>query len=309
MESSDKRLTPGSPPIVRALTAGFICGATAWLSWAAQVYVSHKPGGDLLWAMTAGADLLFGRDPYRYVTGPYWTPYPLPAAFVGLPFSFFPPAIGAALFFGVSSGLLAYGIARTDNKRLLIFTSLPFWFALVWAQWSPLIMAAAFIPVLLPVILIKPQIALPVGLNHFTRVGFYCCVLVATLSLLLYPRWPLVWLSQIGQYQRFFPILTIPIGPVLLLALLRWRDPDVRLFLLAAVFPQRHFYDAFILWLIPRTRKEILPTAAISWGAWIWKANRPNMTTSEVGLVSCLFFFLPILCVILLRPTVRPERG
>jgi len=285
----------------RALIALSVSVISAVLSWFAQVQLT-RAGGDLLWAITAGSDLLAGRDPYGHPIGPHWSPYPLPAALVGIPFSLFPPAVGAALFFGISSGLLAYCLIKKESYvRLLIFISMPFWFALIWTQWSPLIMASAFIPVLLPIVLIKPQIALPVGLTHLTRVGVCCCLGVALLSLIIYPRWPLVWISQIREYQRFFPVAT-PIGPLLLIALLRWRDKDAQLFLLASLFPQRHFYDAFTLWLIPKTAKEIVLTAVFSWGAWFWKAYHPNMASSEVGLVSTLFFFLPMLCVILLRP-------
>ena len=149
---------------------------SAYFSRAAQLYLSKSPGGDFLWAMRAGAELLQGKDPYAHSFGPYSIPYPLPAAFVGLPFSLFDPATGAGLFFGISVGLLTYGLMVHHQTRLLIFISLPFWFALVWAQWSPLAMAAAFFPLLMPVVLIKPQIALPVAITYRTRLGTYLCI-------------------------------------------------------------------------------------------------------------------------------------
>jgi hypothetical protein len=284
----------------RLIVTLVVAGVSAVASWTAQTYKTHWPGGDFNWAMIAAQDLIHGRDPYRYISGPEWTPYPLPAAFVGLPFSVFSPAVGGALFFGVSAGLLAFGLTtRGEYQRLLILTAFPFWFALEWAQWTPLIMAAAFFPVIMPVVLMKPHIALPVALTHPTQLGVYCCVGVGVLSLIIYPTWPLVWLSQIGQFQRFSPIATA-VGPLLLLALFRWREKDAQLFLLACLFPQRLYYDAFVLWLIPKTRKEIFFTALVSWGAWIWNVRHPEMTS--VGIVSSLFFFLPMLAVILLRP-------
>jgi len=42
------------------------------------------------------------------------------------------------------------------------------------------------------------------------------------------------------------------------------RDNDARLLLLAAAFPQRWFYDAFILWLIPKSRREIVASVGAS---------------------------------------------
>lgn len=138
--------------------------------------------------------------------------------------------------------------------------------------------------------------------NTSQQLGVYCCVGVCLLSLIIYPTWPLVWLSQIGQFQRFSPVATA-VGPLLLFALFRWRDKDAQLFLLACLFPQRLYYDAFVLWLIPKTRKEILFTALLSWGAGIWNVLHPEMTS--VGIVSALFFFLPMLAVILLRPSKK----
>lgn len=292
------------PPVNyrRVLACLAIGTSAAFCSWFLQTYASKRPGGDFSWSMQAARDLLKGRDPYSYPVHAHFIPYPLPAAFVGLPFSCFTPAIGAAIFYGISTALLAYSLATRSKNRLWVFLAMPFWFAMVWAQWTPMIMAAAFIPVLLPVVLIKPQIALPVALTHWSKAGIYTCLIVAVISLAVYPTWPLVWLSQIKSYQRFFPVLSLPFGPLLLLAVLRWRDPDAQLFLLIALFPQRHFYDAFTLWLIPKTKKEIIPTVALSWGAWIWKTQNPTMQSHEVGLVSVVFFFLPMLSVLLLRP-------
>lgn len=286
----------------RLVASLIVAVLSALVTWAAQTYVTAWPGGDFSQSILAARDLLAGLDPYARRPDSYWVPYPLPAAFVALPFSFCAMTIGAALFMGVSAGLLAFGLTRDGNfDRLLIFDAMPFWFALVWAQWTPFIMAAAFIPALLPVVLIKPQIALPVALTRLTRIGIYCCIAVGLLSLAIYPTWPLVWLSQIGQYQKFFPILSLPFGPFLLLALLRWRDKDARLLLLAALMPQRMFYDAFILWLIPKTKREMLATVTVSWGAWLWKLAHPEMTSEQFGFASVLFFFLPMLCVVLSR--------
>lgn len=290
--------------LVLAVAIGALSG---YFSWDAQTNTTHFPGGDFSWAMLAAQDLLHGRDPYRYTPGPYWIPYPLPAAFVGLPFSVFTPTVGASLFLAVSVGLLAFCLTRNrDYKRLIIFLASPFLFVMVWAQWSPLIMASAFIPFLMPLVLIKPQITLPVALTNPTKRGVYACLFVLAASLVVYPSWPFVWVSQIGQYQRFFPVLT-PVGPLLLLALLRWRDPDARLLLLIAVFPQRHFYDAFVACLIPKTRLELIGTVALSWGAFIWKTIHQKMATPEVALVSDLFFFLPMLVVILCRRRLNAD--
>jgi hypothetical protein len=137
-------------------------------------------------------------------------------------------------------------------------------------QWSPIITASAFFPLLLPVTMVKPQIGLPIFLTRVSRRGLAACVLLGIASLLVMPSWPVLWMHQFGNYQHFIPLLVLP-GPLLLLALLRYRERDAWLLFLAAVMPQRYFFDAFILWLIPKSRREIIWTVFFSWGAGIWR--------------------------------------
>jgi hypothetical protein len=183
---------------------------------------------------------------------------------------------------------------------LLVFTCCPYFTALQWAQWTPLIFAAAFFPALAFTACIKPQVALPVVLTRLNRVMVISAFALLAASLIVYPSWPLQWLKNLGGYQGYWALLSIP-GPLLLLALMRWRERDAQLLLLASIFPQRWFYDALILFLIPKTRKELLYTATFSWGAYFWKQQHFPETTLERGLICTLFFYIPMLAVILLR--------
>src|SRR3989442_129691 len=81
---------------------------------------------------------------------------------------------------------------------------------------------------------------------------------------------PLLWMGPLGCYEHFIPLLVLP-GPLLALALWRYRDRDAILLLLAAIMPQRWFFDSFILWLIPKSRREILATVFFSYEAGIWR--------------------------------------
>jgi len=79
---------------------------------------------------------------------------------------------------------------------------------------------------------------------------------------------------------------------------------------LAAIMPQRWFFDAFILWLIPKTRREILFTAFFSWGAGIWRWYQYPHSFSQVGRWAVLFIYLPMLVVVLARtPAKRTTCG
>ena len=67
-------------------------------------------------------------------------------------------------------------------------------------------------------------------------------------------------------------MLVLPLGPALLAM---WKhDSDAHLLLLTSLTPQHWFYDSFILWLIPKTRQEILATSLMSWGAASWGTFR-----------------------------------
>lgn len=91
-----------------------------------------------------------------------------------------------------------------------------------------------------------------------------------------------------------------------MLALWRYRERDAWLLLLAALLPQRWFFDSFTLWLIPQSRREILPTVLVSWGAGIWRWYHYPANFTEVGRVAVIFIYLPMLAVLLLRNSHPP---
>jgi hypothetical protein len=257
----------------------------------------HQDAADLRWAIHAARRLLARQNPYD-------TPleqYPLTAAIFALPLVRLQPEVAAGIFDGVSSALLAFGLTRHGYERLLIFLAYPYWAGILTVQWSVIITASAFFPLLLPVTMAKPQIGLPVLLTHTSRRGILACVALAALSLVLMPKWPLLWFGQLGNYQHFIPLLVLPFGPLLLLALLRYRDRNAILLVLAALMPQRWFFDSFILWLIPKSRREILATAFFSWGVGIWRWYDVPHTMQQVGRWSVLGLYLPMLVIVLIR--------
>jgi hypothetical protein len=270
----------------------------------------HQDAADLRWALHLAHGVLNRTNPYD-------TPleqYPLPAALFALPFVRLQPEVAAGVFWGISSFLLALGLTRDGYTRLLIFLAYPYWAGILTAQWSPLIVASAFWPLLLPVTMAKPQIGLPVFLTRLSARGFWACVVVGALSLAVMPRWPWLWLGQAGNYEHFIPLLVLP-GPLLLLALVRYRERDGWLLFLSAMLPQRWFFDSFILWLIPRSRREIVWTVFFSWGAGLWRWYRIPSSFTQVGRWTVILFYLPMLAVVLLRrrdemvPAALPALG
>lgn len=265
----------------------------------------HLGAADFGWSIHLAQRFLAGQNPYD-------TPneqYPFTAALFGMPFVRVRPEVAASTFWGLSSFLLALGLTREGYYRLLVFLAYPYWLGLLTAQWSAIIMASAFFPLLLPVTLAKPQVGLPVLLSRMSRRGVMACVVVGLLSLAILPRWPWLWLGQTRYYQHFFAILIVP-GPLVLLAPLRYRDRDAWLLVLTSFMPQRWFFDSFILWLIPKSRRAIIATVALSWCAGIWRAYHTPTSYDQVGRWIVLSTYLPMLAIVLFRcpeAVLRPE--
>jgi len=277
-----------------ATVVGLVSGTYCWF----LLKHLHQGAGDFNWALHLAQRLVAGKNPYD-------TPleqYPLPAAFAALPFLRVAPEIAGGLFFGISSALLALGLTRDNYVRLRVFLAYPYWAGVLTAQWPAIIAASAFFPLLLPVTMMKPQVGVPVFLTRLSRRGLLACVFVAALSFAVLPNWLGVWLRQTHYYDHFIPMLVFP-GPLLVLALLRYRERDAWLLLFASIMPQRWFFDAFTLWLIPRSRRELVLTSLLSWGAGIWRWYHQPLTFTEVGRAVVLFLYLPMLIVVLARRT------
>ncbi len=278
--------------IAVSITMGFASGLFCWF----LMKHFHQGAADFGWAMHLSQRLLARQNPYD-------TPleqYPMTAGVLALPFIPLRPEIAAGLFWGLSSFLLALGLTRHGYTRLLIFLAYPYWAGFLTVQWSPIITASAFFPILLPFTMAKPQVGLPVFLTHLSRRGVLACFGVAIISLVLMPRWPWVWWGQAGNYQHFIPLLVLP-GPLLLLALLRRHSRDAWFLLSSAIMPQRWFFDSFTLWLIPQSRREIIWTVFFSWFAGIWRWYHVPRSFTEVGRWTVIFLYLPMLAVLLLR--------
>jgi hypothetical protein len=247
-----------------AITIGI---AAALLCYRARTLPMYYPGpGDFNWALDTATALMQGQDPYAFEPSSLKVPYPLLVALFGAPFVALPKPLAAAIFFGASSGLLAYGILRSGEPwRLVVFASFPYIYALMFAQWSPLIAASWFFPALAPLlVLVKPNIALPVALNRLTWRGVAFAGGVLLVSLLIYPSWPWRWLEMTGEYAQIIPLLTLPFGPALALALVRWRDERARLLAAMSALPFRGVYDLVALWLIPRSLHQAFLLAMLS---------------------------------------------
>jgi hypothetical protein len=80
------------------------------------------------------------------------------------------------------------------------------------------------------------------------------------MSFVLRPTWVSEWMMLMRTPHEYFLMpVTVLGGPLILLALLRWRRPEARLLAALACIPQTFSsYDALLLFLVVRTRRESL---------------------------------------------------
>jgi hypothetical protein len=213
-------------------------------------------------------DLRAGHDPYASPVWEDYVSYPLPAAFFAFPLSFLPDPLSSGVFMGFSSALLAWLILTCGKPwQLAMFLSWPFVYAVFFAQWTPLMACLWFSPLLAALVLVKPQIAIPMLFTERPDWrGVAACAVLGLLSLWIYPAWPFVWLKQTAGYKGIVPpLFALPLGPLMLVALLRWRSRRAWLLLLLAAMPQRVVYDQLLLLFVASTWRQLALLVVTSW--------------------------------------------
>ncbi len=119
-------------------------------------------------------------------------------------------------------------------------------------------------------------------------------------SFVLMPNWVIHWFGQAKPYGGFVPLLVMP-GPLLLLALAKWRPEPARWLLLLRVMPQRVGYDQLMLRVISRTAAQTLVLTVSSGLMWvptlIW--GRVATKAWHVPLQVALLHFLALICTLL----------
>lgn len=306
---------PLPPPAVGLRTRAGIALAIG-VGAGALVYVglSDVPAflaKDFTWPWRAARALLQGHDPYEVIraTGPFPFSsaffYPLPAALVAVPFAPFAPAVAGALFFGLSSALLAFGLTRQALWPLLAFTSAPFMMTAANAQWSPVIMAAALLPGIQWLIVAKPNLGIAAFVFRPSFTGLIGGAGLILISFLILPPWVAGWRSALAEAPHHLPPLVRFGGPLLLLAALAWRSRQGRVLLAMSFVPQvLYFYDQLLLWLVPRSWRTMLILSITSWIGWFyWWQTRPpegsGLQAAERAIM--LTLYLPALVICLLE--------
>ena len=306
--------------------------ALAAAAIANSIFLPHAHGSpiggqnDFDQSWLAARLLLEGQDPYGVIRpgGPQGTDYPfyypLTAAVVTLPLALVPLEAARWMFVTLAAGVLGYAIGRHRPWLWPMLLGLPFLTAVLSSQWSPWLTAAMLVPGLGFLAVAKPNVGLAVLARASSRRELLLLVggglAVVALSLAADYVWPLKWRDAVAGAPQFRPLIVRPGGLVLLLGLLRWRDPDARMLLALAVAPQTGLlYEALPVILVARTRLEAAALALMTHLIWFSGQYVPapgtgftagTWVSGTLVLWGCL---VPALVLVLLRRKPRAVTG
>ena len=305
-EKTDRTL---ALPFVLAVSIVF----AAVCCWAAL----HRPNEahtDFAQIWHAAKALVAGHDPYGAVgpgtsfPQPYPLFYPLPAVMVGVPFTLLSVRFADATFAAVSAGFLLFAALRAERHRLLVIVSAPFVYATWISQWSPMLTAAALVPTFGFLLAAKPTIGAALFAYRPNRRALIGITLLVLVSFAIQPHWVSEWRVSLRSTGHMVVPILHGAGPLLALALLRWRRPEARLLLAMACVPQTAIlYEALPLALIPGGFVEMGAFVVLSWAACEWWVHTgltlAMSAETQLSLhIVVPLLYLPCLVMILRRP-------
>jgi hypothetical protein len=209
--------------------------------------------------------MIHGQSPYHaaleeFHAGRLVAPlyYPATATALTGPLALLSPRLSGALWSGCGLALLAYALTRRGWWGLAALASAPVIGAVLLGQWSPWLTAAAALPSLAFIWAAKPNIGLAMFVGWPSRRAAIGAVLLLLVSLAMAPTWPREWLATIGAAPQYVAPVFRPGGVLLLLAWMRWREPEARLLGTLAVLPHTtNLYEMVPLFLIPQRAVEL----------------------------------------------------
>jgi hypothetical protein len=305
-------------PLLEQRIALALCvGVTAaLLAWGVVWNRPQPQASDLAPIWASARARLHHQDPYEAV-GPGRTfntvfpqIYPMTAIVTVMPLAPMPLRWADSIFVGLGFGLFTWAVTtrRIETPAMVALVSLGALMTLQTSQWSLLLTGAALVPGFGWLLIAKPTIgfALFAAFPRWkTAIG---CAVLFILSILVWPGWIAEWRATLGSAPHVVPPITRTVGPLVLLALLKWRRADARLLLALACVPHTTAaYETIPLFLIPQTWTQ-------AWGLWAlallayaaqW-ASGPYLTQAAYWASGAewivALLYLPCLGMILRRP-------
>ena len=298
--------------------------ASLYVLWFDTVTHQYGPGGsdfDQLWF--AARVLIRGGNPYEAI-GPgrafdWGWPllYPLPTVVAIVPLAGLPVLAARIFFAGFSAGFLAFALAkwRRPPLVLVILLSAAVLDAVRAGQLSVLMTAALTVDALAFGFILKPPFGLALLVatprRRAVAVAVTTGLALTAVAFALQPGWLMEWLRAMkGAGHVRAPVLVLG-GPLLLLALLRWRRTDARVLLACACVPHTPVvYDVVPLAMLARNLREGVAFTVLSYAALIAQASfiknlPPDAAATLAARILNVLIYIPALLLILSRPNHR----
>jgi len=292
-----------------AVTAALIAWSVVWSR-------PQPQASDLAPIWASARARLHHQDPYEAV-GPgrafntaFPQIYPMTAIVAVMPLAPLPLRWADPVFVGLGFGLFTWAVTkqRLVTPALVALVSLGALMTLQTSQWSLLLTGAALVPGVGWLLVAKPTIGLALFAafpRWKTAIG---CAALFVLSLLIWPAWIGEWRATLASAPHVVPPLTRKVGPLVLLALLKWKRADARLLLALACVPHTTApYETIPLFLIPQTWLQawgLWTLALVAYGAqWMsgpYLSQAAYWASGAEWIVALLY--IPCLAMVLCRP-------
>lgn len=302
--------------VQRIALASCVAVTAALVAWGVVWSRPQPKASDLAPIWASARARLHHQDPYAAV-GPgrafdtdFPQIYPMTAIVAILPLGLLPLRWADTLFVAAGFGLFTWAVTKTRllTPPLVALVSLGALMTLQTSQWSLLLTGAALVPAFGWLLIAKPTIGLALFAafpRWKTAIGSLVLLVV---SILVWPAWIGEWRATLASAPHVVPPLTRRVGPLLLLALMKWKRTDARLLLALACVPHTTApYETIPLFLIPQTWLQAgilwalgFVAYAAQWLSGPYASQAAYWASGAEWIVALLY--LPCLAMVLCRP-------
>lgn len=304
-------------PSARDWRAYCVAAVLATLSalWSFRTHqaIDQTPRSDFAVLHAAARAFQSGTDPYTFIGPGRAYPYPFPlmypftAVLVAVPFTWVP--FPDALFVAMGTGLFVFGVVHKQRYRWALagLLSPAFIITAQMSQWPALLVGATLVPASGFLLACKPTIGAALFAAFPSARAAWGGAIFVLLSLVLLPHWPWSWLAGLPALTHMRAPVTFTGGPLVLLALLRWRAAEARLLVAMACIPHNTvLYETLPLFLIPRTGAQSVSLAVLNWAVVVVLQRTPALTdyvaqTALTGQWIVYLIYLPCLAMVLVN--------
>jgi hypothetical protein len=174
-----------------------------------------------------------------------------------------------------------------------------------------------WVPALGVVMAAKPNLGLTALVAHTRRrpllIAIASGAVIMALSFAVQPHWVDSWRATLDSAPHVTAPVLRPFGFLLLLAALKWRQVEARIFLMIACVPHTpSLYDLLLLFFLCRSLRETLGLAALLhalfWG-FVIISDWPTYESyyDALGRAEVIVIFLPVLARVLLRSDAEAQ--